>query len=78
MARRVHYKGYVIKSTPEPVAESAQWKLRIAVYWKANGMLNMQPFSGPTVYDSEEEADIHGIAYGQRIIDEKVFGLKAG
>jgi len=38
----------------------------------------MRPFVGPTVYDSEEEADIHGIAYGQRIIDEKVPGLKAG
>jgi hypothetical protein len=32
----------------------------------------MQSFSGPTVYDSEEEADIHGLAHGQRIIDEKV------
>jgi hypothetical protein len=40
-------------------------------------MLNMQPFSGPTVYDTEEEADIDGIAYGQRIIDEKA-ALKAG
>ena len=36
----------------------------------------MQSFSGPTVYETEEEADIHGIAYGQRIIDEKVPGLK--
>lgn len=78
MARRFHYKGYVIKSTPEPIATSEQWKLRIAIYWRAVGILNMQPFSGPTVYDTEEEADIHGIAYGQRIIDEKVAGLKAG
>jgi hypothetical protein len=37
----------------------------------------MQPFLGPTVYSSEEEADTHGIAYGQRIIDEKLPGLKA-
>ena len=72
MARRVHYKGYVIKSTPEPVAASAQWKLRIAIYWKANANLNVQPFSGPMVYYTEVEAAIHGIAYGQRIIDERV------
>ena len=78
VARQAHYKGYVIKSTPEPLAASGQWKLRIAICWKANGILNMQPFSGPTVYDTEEEADIHGVAYGQRIIDEKVPGLKAG
>jgi hypothetical protein len=78
VARQVHYKDYVIKSNPEPFAASGQWKLRIAISWKAKGILNMQPFSGPTVYDTEEEADVHGIAYGQRIIDEKVPGLKAG
>ena len=75
MGRQVQYKDYVIKSNPEPLA--GQWKLRITVCWKSNGLLNMLPFSGPTVYNSEEEAEIHGIAYGQRIIDEKVPGLKA-
>jgi hypothetical protein len=78
VGRQVQYKDYVIKSNPEPVAGSGQWKLRIALCWKNNGVLNMQPFSGPTVYSTEEEADIHGIAYGQRIIDEKVPGTKAG
>jgi len=39
---------------------------------------NVQPFSGPTVYETEQEADIHGIAYGRRIIDEKVPGVKTG
>ena len=77
MAKPLPYKGYVIKSTRELLIASGQWNLRIAICWKANGILNMQPFSGPTVYDTEEEADIQGIAYGQRIIDEKA-GLKAG
>ena len=76
MAGRLHYKGYVITSSPDPVVASGQWRLRIAIYWKANGILNMQPFSGPTVYNTEEEADIQGIAYAQRIIDEKVLGLR--
>jgi hypothetical protein len=49
----------------------------VTIYSETNGVLNMQPFLGPTLYDSEVEADIHGIAYGQRIIDEKVPGLKA-
>ena len=78
MARRLHYKGYVIQSTPEPIAASGEWRLRITICLRASGMLNMQPFSGPTVYDTEEEADIHGVAYGQRIVDERVSGLKAG
>mgnify|MGYP001051105351 CR=1 FL=1 len=74
MARRVRYKGYVIKSNPEPVAASGHWKVRIAIYWKVNAILNVQPFSGPMVYYTEEEADTHGITYGQRIIDERVEG----
>jgi hypothetical protein len=78
VGRRLHYKGYIIKSNPEPVATSGQWRLRIAIYIKSNDILKLQPFVGPTVYASEDEADIHGIAYGQRIIDEKVPGLKAG
>ena len=67
-----------MRSTPDPVIASRQWKLGIAIYWKANAILNLQPFSGPTTYHSEEEADIHGFAYGQRIIDEMMSGLKAG
>ena len=45
------------------------------IYSRTDGLLNIQPFSGPTVYETEQEADIHGIAYGQRIIDEKMPGL---
>lgn len=78
MGRRIQYKDYIIKSNPEPVAASGQWKLRIVIYSQTDGLLHVQPFSGPTVYETEQEADIHGIAYGQRIIDEKVPGVKAG
>jgi len=34
-----------------------------------------QSVTADTVYVSEEEADLHGIAYAQRIIDGKVPGL---
>ena len=76
MGRRLQYKDYIIKSNPEPVAASGQWKLRIVIYSRTDGLLNVQPFSGPTIYETEQEADIHGIAYGQRIIDEKVNGVR--
>jgi hypothetical protein len=77
VARRIQYKDHIIKSDPEPVGATGQWRLRITIYSQADGILKMQPFLGPTVYNTQEEADIHGIAYGQRIIDEKVPGLKA-
>jgi len=77
VARRFHYRGYVIKCYPEPVAVSGQWRLRIAIYTKTNGIFEFQPFVGPTIYASEDEVEILSVAYGQRIIDEKVLGLKA-
>jgi hypothetical protein len=78
VARRFHYRGYVIKCYPEPVAAlSGQWRLRIAIYTKTNGIFELQPFAGPTVYASEDEVEILCVAYGQHIIDEKVLGLKA-
>ena len=78
MGRRIKYNNYVIVSYPELVEATAQWKLRIAIFWNVNGILRMEPFSVPSIYNTAEEADIHGIAYGQRIIDEKVPGLKVG
>jgi hypothetical protein len=77
VARRLHYRGYVIKCYPEPVAVSGQWRLRIAIYTKTNGIFELQPFVGPTVYANEDEVRVLSIAYGQRIIDEKVLGLKS-
>jgi hypothetical protein len=78
VARRVRYRGYVIKSSPEPVGVAGQWRLRIAIYTEADGVIKLQAFTGPTVYAGEDEVEILAIAYGQRIIDEQVPGLKAG
>jgi hypothetical protein len=77
VARRFHYRDYVIKCSPERVAISGQWRLGIAIYTKTNGIFELQSFVGPTVYASEDEVEILCMAYGQRIIDEKVLGLKA-
>jgi hypothetical protein len=78
VARRIQYNGYVIISYPELGEASRQWKLRIAIFRKVKGMLTMEPFFIPNLYNSAEEADIHGITYGQRFINEKVPGLKVG
>jgi hypothetical protein len=40
--------------------------------------MNMRSFGEGGLYDTEDEADVHGINYGQRIIDGKVPGLTAG
>jgi hypothetical protein len=77
VARRFHHRGYVIKCYAEPVAASGQWRLRIAIWTKTNGLIELHQFVGPTVHAGEDEVEILSIAYAQRIIDEMVLGLKA-
>jgi hypothetical protein len=50
----------------------------ITIFWESNGVMNMRSFGEGGLYDTEDEADVHGINYGQRIIDGKVPGLTAG
>ena len=69
---------FITRANPEPVAVSGQWRPRIAIYTKTNGIFKLQPYLSPTVYAREDEVEILALAYGQRIIDEKVLGLKAG
>ena len=38
----------------------------------------MRPFHTAGLYDTEDEAYVHGIAYGERIIDGKVPGETVG
>ena len=78
MTRRVHYKGYVIKSNPERVGVDGQWRLQLAIYTRTDGVINLQPFIGPTVYAEEDEVELLAIAYGQRIVDEQVSWRKIG
>lgn len=52
-----------------------QWTLAITIYWERNGLVSMRPFSAEHTYQTEEDADLHGITFGRRIIDGTVPGL---
>jgi hypothetical protein len=52
-----------------------QWTLSIVIDWERGWTVTGRPFSAETTYQTEAEADLHGIAYGQRIIDGKVPGF---
>lgn len=75
MSQNAPYKQYIIRSTPTQLRDSMQWTLAIAIYWEHNGLVTMRPFSTEHTYQTEEEADLHGITFGQRIIDGQVSGL---
>jgi len=52
-----------------------QWTLPIVISWERDEKVTGRTFSAENTYPTEAEADLHGIAYGQRIIDGQVPGF---
>jgi hypothetical protein len=76
MGRTVVYQNYTITSSPLHDTQNDQWKLHISISWGIDGKTVSRTFWMPILYSTETQADIHGVAYGQRIIDGKVAGLE--
>jgi hypothetical protein len=74
MAKTVEYEGYTIQSAPHYQTDSAQWRLRIVISFKDHQGVRTREFSSEVLYATEQEADIHGATFGQRLIDGKVEG----
>jgi hypothetical protein len=75
MSNTVLYEGYAIQSSPKYRTERDKWQLCIVISFKQHGAMKPQEFSSELMYPTEQEADIHGIVFGQRLIDGKVEGL---
>jgi hypothetical protein len=74
MAKTVEYEGYTIHSTPHYQTDSEKWRLRIFISFKDHRGVRTREFSSEVLYATEQEADIHGATFGQRLIDGKVEG----
>jgi hypothetical protein len=74
MAKTVEYEGYTIHSTPQYQTDSEQWRLRIFISFKDHRGVQTREFSSEVLYATEQEADIHGATFGQRLIEGKVEG----
>ena len=74
MGKTVEYQGYRIHSVPEQQAADGKWQLRIFIALDDYRGVQTREFPAGVLYATEEEADIHGIAFGQRVIDGKVDG----
>jgi hypothetical protein len=75
VAKRIRYQQYSIKSVPVRVLTSGKWEPHITIFWVTDGIMKMRSFAASGLYDTEDEADLNGIVYGQRIIDGKEPGL---
>ena len=74
MEKTVEYQGYRIQSAPFHLADGEkEWRLRIFISFE-HGEVKTREFSPDVLYATEQEADIHGITFGQLLIDGKVEG----
>jgi hypothetical protein len=74
MAKTVEYEGYTIQSAPHHPVDSERWRLRIFISVDDSRGVRTREFSSEVLYATEQEADIHGTTFGQRLIDGKVEG----
>jgi len=74
MDKTILYEGYAILSSPRYVAESGKWQLCIVISIRPHGGVKPRTFSSEVLYATEQEADLQGIEFGQRVIDGKVEG----
>ena len=74
MAKTIEYEGYTIQSAPHHLLDGEKWRLRIFISFEDHRGVRTRQFSTEVLYATEQEADIHGTTFGQRIIDGKVEG----
>ena len=74
MEKTVEYQGYTIQSASQHLADDEKWRLRIFISVEDHRGIKTREFLADGLYATEQEADTHGIAFGQRLIDGKVEG----
>ena len=74
MGKTDEHQGYKIQSAPEHLTDVEKWRLRIFISVDDHRGIRAREFSADVLYATEQDADIHGIAFGQRVIDGKVEG----
>ena len=75
MSSTVLYEGYAIQSSPRYRTEWEKWQLCIVISFRQHGAIKPREFSSEVFCLTEHEADAHGIAFGQHLIDGKLKGL---
>ena len=74
MAKTIEYEGYLIQSTPQYQADGEKWRMCIVISSKDHPGARSREFSSDVLYATEQETDMHGTTFGQRLIDGKVEG----
>ena len=76
MARKdLMYKNYVLYPVPYP-RQNDKWSADVCIMKDFQGTIKAAVFHSPTLWSNKEEADIHSIAFGKRVVDGEVEGSK--
>jgi len=73
--KALRYQGTIIRSYPRRLAKRGEWTIKISISWQTGGLTKVKEYSADSPFTSERQADIHGITFGQRIVDNKIPGL---
>ena len=74
MGRTITHQGYTIHSAPRRLTAWDKWQLCVFISWDHERGVDKREFTSAVLYTTEQEADVHGIAYAQRLIDGKIAG----
>ena len=74
MAKTVEYEGYTILSRPYYDTNWDKWQIRILISCESPRGIRTREFSSMVLYGTEQEADIHGVTFGQHLIEGKAEG----
>jgi len=70
--KTITYGSYTIKSIPLQQLKTHDWKVNVSISWVQDGVIAMWRVTNGGVYPTEAGADVHGIIYGQQIIDKEI------
>ena len=66
------YKGYLIEATPEQLAESGEWAIRVCIWRDRGSHTNEKIYSAGNRFKTEEEAIPRCFEFGKQVIDGKI------
>ena len=66
MAKTAAFKGYTIQSRPYYDNNWEKWQVRIVISCERPHGIQSRDFSSMILYATEEEADLHGVTFGEQ------------
>lgn len=76
--KTVTYGAYTIKSVPLLLFKTHEWKANVSISWIQDGVTTLWHVTSDSAYPTATGAALHGISYGQHIIDREIASLSSG